>query len=126
MKVSVVVSAYNEETKIEDCLKSVKEIASEIILVNSSSTDRTVEITKKYTDKIFTRENHQMLNINKNFGFTKAESDWILCLDADERVTPELSKEILELSEKSNIDGYFMPRRNILFGKWIQHSIWWP
>src|SRR5690349_16764547 len=126
MKVSVVISAYNEESKIEDCLKSVKNIANEIIFVDNSSTDQTIEIAKKYTNKIYVRQNNPMLNVNKNFGFTKTGSEWILCLDADERITPELSKEILELDEKVSDDGFFIPRKNILFGKWIRHSIWWP
>lgn len=126
MKVSVVVSAYNEEKKIADCLDSVKDVASEIILINNSSTDRTVEVAKKYTDKILTRQNNTMLNINKNYGFTQAKGSWILNLDADERLTPELAREIAKLREDTTIEGYFIPRKNILFGKWMQHSIWWP
>lgn len=126
MKVSVVVTAYNEEKKLDGCLSSVKDIAAEIIVVNSSSTDNTVDVAKKYTNKIFTRENFAMLNKNKNFGFTKAESSWILNLDSDERVTEDLSKEILKLSENAQVNGYLIPRKNILFGKWMRHSIWWP
>lgn len=126
MKVSVVISAYNEEKKLEDCLKSVRDIASEIILINNSSNDKTEDIAKKYTDKIFTRENYKMLNINKNFGFTKATGEWILNLDADERVTSELSSEIGKLDGKNEVNGYLIPRKNILFGKWMRHSIWWP
>jgi len=81
MKVSVVISAFNEEAKIEECLASVSKIAEEIIFVDNNSTDKTVQIAKKYTDKIFMRENNAMLNINKNFGFSKANADWILSLD---------------------------------------------
>lgn len=92
-KLSVVISAFNEEKKIEDCLKSVS-FADEIIFVDNSSTDQTLKIAKKYNSKIFTRENNPMLNINKNFGFSKAKNDWILSLDADERISPELAKEI--------------------------------
>mgnify|MGYP001582985050 CR=1 FL=1 len=93
MNLSAVISAYNEETKIEDCLKSVS-FADEIILIDNSSSDRTAEIAKKYTSKIFKRPNNPMLNVNKNFGFSKATGDWILSLDADERVTSELEKEL--------------------------------
>ena len=125
MKVSVVISAFNEEAKIEECLASVSKIAEEIIFFFFYSTDKTVQIAKKYTDKIFMRENNAMLNINKNFGFSKANADWILSLDSDERITEELSKEILEL-EPSNVDGYYMPRKNIIFGKWIRHTGWYP
>ena len=126
MKVSVVVSAYNEEKKLEDCLKSVKDVASEIVVIDNTSSDKTSQIAKKYTDKVFMRENNVMLNVNKNFGFTKATGKWILNLDADERVTDELSKEILDLDENMSTNGLLIPRKNILFGKWIRHSIWWP
>ena len=120
------ISAYNEEEKIEKCLSSVKDIADEIIFVDNSSTDGTVRIARKYTDKVFSRENNPMLNVNKNFGFTKATSDWILSLDADEEVTRELASEIMQLSESEAISGYFIPRKNIIFGKWIRHTGWYP
>jgi glycosyltransferase involved in cell wall biosynthesis len=70
-----------------------------------------------------------MLNINKNFGFEKATKDWILNLDADEEITEELLKEIgeiLELDKNASKKGYWIPRKNIIFGKWIQHGFWWP
>ena len=125
MTVSVVVSAFNSEKKIGACLKS-SSFADEIIVVNNSSTDKTLEIAKKYTSNIFNRKNNMMLNVNKNFGFTKAKSDWILCLDSDEIVMPELAKEIKKVIQKSKIDGYWIPRKNIIFGKWIEHTGWYP
>lgn len=126
-KLSVVISAYNEEVKIEDCLKSVN-FADEIILIDNSSTDKTSEIGKKFNAKIFKRENNPMLNINKNFGFSKATGDWILNLDADERVTQELREEIKSeiKNPKADVNGYWIPRKNIIFGKWIQHTGWYP
>lgn len=127
MKISVVISAYNEEKTIEDCLKSLKDCTNEIIFVDNTSSDKTVEIAKKYTDKIFVRKNDPvMLNKNKNFGFTKVTGDWIISLDADERLTPELAVEIKKAIKSTNYKGYEIPRKNIIFGKWIQHSIWWP
>lgn len=128
MSISVVVSAYNEEKNIEDCLKSAF-FADEIILVDNTSSDKTVDIALKYTSKIFTQPNKIMLNVNKNFGFSKASGAWILSLDADERVTPELAKEIrstIEQSSNSTINGYWIPRKNIIFGKWIESEMWWP
>ncbi len=131
ISLSVVISAFNEEAKIEDCLKSVK-WAREIIFIDNSSTDKTVEIAKKYTSKIFVVKNNLMLNVNKNFGFTKATQDWILSLDADEQVTPELEEEIEEKIRNSkfeirnSVDGYYIPRKNIIFGKWIEHAGWYP
>lgn len=131
MKLSVVISAYNEQNVIEECLKSAKFIADEIIFVDNESQDKTLEIAKKYTTHVFIRPNDPvMLNRNKNFGFTKATGDWILSIDADERITPELAKEIKKIiglpSEVLTKEGYEIPRKNIIFGKWIQHSIWWP
>ncbi|MDO8487439.1 MAG: glycosyltransferase family 2 protein [Candidatus Curtissbacteria bacterium] len=127
MKISVVISAFNEEKMIEDCLKSAKLVADEIILVDNTSQDSTVEIAKKYTDKIFIRPNDPvMLNRNKNFGFSKATGDWIISLDADERITGQLASEIKKAVAKKDFNGWEIPRKNIIFGKWIRHSIWWP
>ena len=114
MKVSVVISSFNEEGRIEDCLKSVTKIANEIIFIDNSSTDKTASIARKYTDKVFIRENNPMLDVNKNFGFSKATGKWILSLDSDERIDKELEEEILSLPEESTIDGYFIPRKNII------------
>lgn len=125
-KLSVVVSAYNEEENLKHCLESVK-WADEIIVVDNESTDKTVEIAKKFTNKIYTRKNNIMLNINKNFGFTKATNDWILCLDSDEKVSNELRKEIEEkIKSDPGPNGYKIPRKNLIFGKWIQHTGFYP
>lgn len=125
-KLSVVISAFNEENKIQDCLESVK-WADEIIFVDNSSTDKTIQIAKKYTNKTFVRENNLMLNINKNFGFAKASGEWILSLDADERVSSDLATEIKSIvAAPSEKDGYYIPRKNIIFGKWIKHTGWYP
>lgn len=131
---SVVVSVFNGEQVLEGCLKSAM-FADEVVVINNSSTDKTLGIAKKYTDKIFTRPNNLMLNINKNFGFSKATSDWIFCLDADEQITPELKEEILstinslprrQAGQLSTASGYWVPRKNIIFGKWIEHTGWYP
>lgn len=126
---SVVISVFNEEKKIQDCLESIKDLADEIIFVDNTSTDKTVEMAKKYTSKIFVRPNNPMLNINKNFGFLKATGDWILSLDADERVTSELVLEIknqIANIKDEKIFGFWIPRKNIIFGKWIEHTGWYP
>lgn len=126
IQISVVISAYNEEKKLKDCLESVL-WADEIIVIDNESFDNTQEIAKKYTEHVYSQKNNVMLNINKNYGFTKASGAWILCLDADERITFELQQEIKEIVEKgSSIDGYWIPRKNIIFDKWIQHTGWYP
>lgn len=124
--IGVVISAFNEEGKVKRCLSSIK-WADEIIFVDSGSTDKTVSIAKEFTSKIFHRENNPMLNVNKNFGFTKASTDWIISLDADEVIPAELVAEIKEkIKNKSPAVGYWIPRKNIIFGKWIEHGLWWP
>lgn len=124
---SVVISAYNEEKLIGRCLQSVRKLADEIIVVDNESQDATIEIAKKFTTNIFSAPNVLMLNINKNLGFSKANSDWILNLDADEEVTPALAKEILSVIRSNpSQNGFWLKRKNYSFGKWIQHGLWWP
>lgn len=122
---SVVISAWNEEAKIKRCLASVA-WADEIIFVDNSSTDQTQRIAKQFTSKVFKRLNNPMLNINKNYGFSKATNEWILSLDADEEVTKELASEIRSTIQVGSNVGYWIPRKNISFGKWIAHGLWWP
>lgn len=124
--VSVVVSAYNEQATIERCLASVS-WADEIIVVDSGSTDTTAEIAGKFTKKIYPRPNNLMLNRNKNFGFEKATCEWILNLDADEVIPDDLKNEILAvINKQQTLNGYWLSRKNIIFGKWISHGFWWP
>lgn len=127
-KLSVVVSSFNGESRLGKCLESAKHIADEIIVVNNSSTDKTRDIALAFTKKVYDRPNNLMLNTNKNFGFSKATSEWILNLDDDEQITLELAAEIKNRASKTNteVNGYLIPRKNIIFGKWIQNSIWWP
>lgn len=126
-KLSVVISAYNEENKIEACLKSAG-FADEIIVVNNSSTDKTEELAGKYTINIYKQKNDpSAIDLQKNFGFSKATGDWILSLDADEEVSKELADEIKVLI-KNNVkeNGFWIPRKNFTFGKWIEHTGWYP
>lgn len=126
-KLSAVISAYNEEKNIERCLKSLS-FADEIIVIDNSSTDSTAKIAKKYTSKIFTQKNDpSAVDIQKNFGFEKAASEWILSIDADEEISPKLREEIkLSIQKRTIVNGYWIPRQNYIFGKWIEHSGWYP
>lgn len=127
-KLSVVISAYNEEKNIRECLESVKDMADEIVVVDNNSRDKTAEIASKFTKKVYEQENNpEKIDLQKNFGFEKATGDWILSLDADERVTAELAEEIkLVLNDDLNVNGFWLPRKNIIFGKWIKSDMWWP
>jgi len=128
MKISVCITTFNSQEHIEDCLKSVS-FADEIIVVDHESIDNTLSIVKKYTKNIYIQKNDpEKIDLQKNFGFKKATNDWILSLDADERVPGDLAKEI---GQKISITGneyvgYRIPRKNIIFGKWIEHTGWYP
>jgi glycosyltransferase involved in cell wall biosynthesis len=127
-KLSIVISAFNEQKKIRACLESAK-FADEIIFVDNSSTDKTAKIAGEYTKKVYIQKNDPAkIDLQKNFGISKATGDWILVLDADEIISPELAKEIqtICLSEEKQVNGYWVPRKNIIFGKSMEHSGWYP
>lgn len=124
-KISCCIITYNEEYNIHDCLESVKWV-NEIVVVDSFSTDKTTEIAKSYTDKVILNKWGGYIE-QKNFALSCAEGDWILCLDADERVTPELKEEILKVVEDNlSVDGYCIKRHTYYLGKWINHCGWYP
>ena len=129
-KLSVVIMAFNEEKRIASCLQSIKDLANEIIVVDNTSTDTTVAIAKQYTDNIYSQKNDPLnIDIQKNFGFSKANGEWILSLDPDERVTEALAEEVKEhlaSDVQRSVNGYWIPRKNIIFGKWIEHTGWYP
>ena len=99
MKLSIVLATRNEEKNIGACLQSVKDIADEMVVVDESSTDRTREIAKKYGAKVYKVKHEPIFHKTKQKALEKASGDWILQLDADERVTPELAEEIREVIE---------------------------
>ena len=131
---SVVLATFNEEKNLPDCLYSVKDLADEIIIVDGGSTDKTVEAAKKYGAKVFVTENPPIFHINKQKAIEKATKDWVLQLDADERVTAELRREIEEVINgrwkmedgKSHINGYWIPRKNLFLGRYLMKGGQYP
>jgi glycosyltransferase involved in cell wall biosynthesis len=123
MQVSVTVITRNEEEGIRAALESVR-WAGEIIVVDSGSTDRTTEIAREFTSRVI---HHDFLDFasQKNFANSQASKNWILNLDADERCTLELAKEIAALPEEGPA-GYWILRRNQFQGRWIRHCGWFP
>lgn len=99
MKVSVVLATYNEEGNLGACLASIKSLADEIVIVDGTSSDKTVAIAKSFGARVFIEPNHPIFHINKQKAIDEAKGDWILQLDADERVTPDLAQEILSLTK---------------------------
>ncbi len=155
LSISVIILTYNEELNIENCLKSVADWASEIIIVDSFSTDKTLEIAKKYTNKIAQRNFvNQAEQFNWALDNLVIKNDWILRLDADEYLTEELKKEISEVLAKESIsidqqkflpigqaglpagrqeyesayavNGYYIKRRVYFMGRWIRHGGYYP
>jgi len=124
-KISACIISFNEEKKIEDCLKSLVDIADEIIVVDSNSSDHTVELAKKYTDKVITQDFLGYIE-QKNFAIQHASHDWILSLDCDERLSPELQQSMLAIKENiSQADAYKMPRKTFYVYRWLNHC-WYP
>jgi glycosyltransferase involved in cell wall biosynthesis len=123
---SVIVITRNEERNIRECLETVR-WANEIIVVDAGSTDRTVEIAKEFTSKVFSRP-WDGYGEAKNFGLSQCAREWVFWLDADERVTPELQNEIgtALASVGSNVVAFSMPRRANFLGRWIKHCDWYP
>jgi (heptosyl)LPS beta-1,4-glucosyltransferase len=127
MKISAKVNVFNEEENIAGLCETV-DWADEIVVVDSDSTDRTVEIARKYTDKIFNipfegyKQKHE-------FSDSKTSGDWIFWIDADERLNPQLRESILSLKERdpaSLPDGFRIARKAYYLGRWIKHSGWYP
>lgn len=122
MKLSVIIITKNEENWIENCLLSVK-FADQIIVVDCGSTDKTLDICRRYKAEVFTHQ-WEGFSQQKNFALSKAKEDWVLFVDTDERVSAKLKQEIGNISE--DYAGYQIPRQNILLGERVKHGGWWP
>jgi glycosyltransferase involved in cell wall biosynthesis len=125
-RLSVITLTLNEERNITECLESVR-WADELIVVDSGSTDRTEELARLYTPLVITVP-WRGYGAARNAALTQATGDWILWLDADERVTPALAGEIRRYVDHdvAEIAGYAIARRAYFCGKWIRHCGWYP
>jgi glycosyltransferase involved in cell wall biosynthesis len=124
-KLSVYIICYNNEDKIKDCLESVK-WAEDIVVLDSFSTDKTVEICRQYTDRIY-QEKFNGFGKLRNAALSYTKYDWILSVDTDERVTEDLKNEIFTLLDKGpGADAYYVPRKTFFLDKWIKHCGWYP
>ncbi len=126
ISLSAILLVKNEEAKIEECLKSIYGWADEIILVDDFSSDKTVKITERYTDKIFQRKMDKY-GTQANWAFTKTKNDWILSLDGHEIVTEELKKEIaIILPTDTEHVAFDIPIRNYIGNYWVRYGGWYP
>ena len=126
IKLTVVTLTKNSESIIDACLGSVYGWADEIIVIDDMSTDATTDIVRKYTDKIFIRK-MDVEGTHRNWAYALAKNIWVLSLDSDEQVTPELREElgsILNYNPKQA--GFSIPRRNYIGDYWVKHGGWYP
>lgn len=125
--ISVVILTKNEEKNILDCLESVSWV-DEVVIVDDNSIDRTVEVIKTYSFKvkIFKNSLNGDFSFQRNFGLSKTTKDWVLFVDADERISKQLREEINDIliEEKNNPKnkGFYIPRRDIMWGKILKHG----
>ncbi len=128
MKLSSVIIAKNEEKNIQQCIESQNACIDEIILlVDETSEDHTFEIASSYPSVIAKKVNWMGYSQTKQYGVSLASNNWILWIDADEAVSPELCEELKEFKKSvPSFTAYSIPRRAYFLGKWIRHCGWYP
>lgn len=123
--ISAVIHTYNEEKTIERCLSSLNWV-DELVLVDMGSTDKTIQKASQFHANIFQHPYTGFVEPARNFGISKTRGDWILILDADEEIPRTLAATLSELSKDPSYAYCRIPRKNIIFGKWMKHTGWWP
>jgi len=124
--VSVVVITRNEEENITRCLQSVSSWADEIVVVDDNSTDKTVEIARRFTDKVFSRK-MDVEGAHRNYAYSLARNGWVLSLDADEMASDELGSQLRELFKgPMNDKAYTIPIKTYIGERWIKYAGWYP
>ncbi len=125
LPLSVVIITKNEERNMHDCLKSVVDWADEIVVVDDESTDKTVAIAEQYGAKIYHRKMDNE-GIHRNWAYAQAKNEWVLSLDADEMVSPQLRDELTAVLPSTKFHAFDMPLRNYIGKYWVKHSGWYP
>ena len=124
-RLSVFIIALNQEANIGECLESVR-FADDLVVVDTGSTDRTVELARAYTDRVLTAP-WEGFGRTKNYALDQTRGDWVFSLDTEERVPPVLKDEILGVvASDGPLAGYRVPRKNYFCGRWIRHLGWYP
>jgi len=129
LSLSIALAVYNEGENLGPCLESVKSLASEIVIVDGHSSDNTVNIAESYGAKVLSEENRSNFHINKQHAIDACTSDWILQLDADERVSSMLLEEIKKVITGDPMvaaDAYYLKRRNYFLGRWMNKGGMYP
>lgn len=124
-RITALVPTFNCQETLRDCLESVK-WADEILVVDSYSTDNTLDIATAYTNRVIQHEYITSAK-QKNWAMQFVDTEWVLQIDSDETVEAELAKEIIEILGQDNpADGYQIPRKNLIWGKWVKHCNYYP
>lgn len=127
VRISAALATYNEENNIVDCINSLKQIADEIIVVDGTSTDRTAELTQISGAKVIETSNKAMFHINKNMAINACRGDWILLMDADERISTELASEIKKMVGENPVEnGFWINRKNWFLGGYLNKGGAYP
>ncbi len=126
-KISAALITYNEQDKIEACLESLEGLCDDIVVLDSYSTDSTVELSRRFTDRVIQEKWHGYTK-QKQLATDLAEHDWVLSLDGDEKLSSLLRQELLEWKAQPNdyCDSYKLPRLTFFMGRWIRHTTWYP
>jgi glycosyltransferase involved in cell wall biosynthesis len=124
-KLSAVIITFNEERNIVRCIDSLQEIVDEIIVVDSFSTDKTIELCESKGVKVIQNKFEGHIQ-QKNFALQQAKNDWVISLDADEALTEELKKSIIEVLKNPTVKGYKFNRLTNYCGKWVRFCGWYP
>lgn len=124
-KLTVVIPTLNEEKDLPDTLKSIKDLADEILVIDSGSSDKTIEIAASLGAKVI-KHHFTSFSETRNFGNDKAKGDWILSIEADVTVSKELAQEIREVISQNRYSVFYISRLNIIWGAPILHTDWGP
>jgi len=130
--ISVVINTLNNEEEVSRAISSVKGLADEVVVCDMESSDKTVDVAKKLGAKVYNHKKEKYVELVRNFMVSKVEdgersrTNWILILDPDEEITSKLSSKLKEIIKHPQADYFRIPRKNIIFGKWIKHTNWWP
>lgn len=125
--ISVAIATYNEEENIADLIESAKLVSKEIVVVDGNSQDKTAQLAKNFGAKVISTANKAMFHINKNIAIKNCTCEWILLMDADERLSRELAQEIKETIKKNPVEnGFFINRRNWFLGGYLKKGGAYP
>ncbi len=124
--ISAVVAVVDEVGQLRRCLESVKTWVDEIVVISLKPSLDLIEIANNYSAKVINHPFVDHVEEIREFSISHASGDWVLILDPDEEVSPDLSKELVKVANKPSVVAINIPRKNIFFGKWIAHSNYWP